>query len=293
MPSWGIHRTIYRKLCNEVQDLAIWTPGLLEKIDKIIDANYVEHDLGVKPDPSSFERLLRALWLEFGDVYDTLTGKYLNADYFEKLKIEREVLMNPKLGERYSQYTPDDALALATLHHILDTATYYLLNIYPPITMNKSVLMFECAQRSLRHYINELRELRTTFGKPFNQVFDWLISLLKERSPQIYMLLVEYLNSKNLEPGLGSDALKDLLNCYVEKKGYYGVIKVNGKPLPLAAAANKIHELLRKGESVVISFTSKVYVEIYRSPPYPVVEELKVSSLKELFGKLYNLCKSS
>mgnify|MGYP000075143663 CR=1 FL=1 len=283
MPSWRVHKAIYEKLCDEVQGFIIWTPELLDRIDKIIDGEYGEHDLGRKFDTGDFQRMLSALWLEFGDIYDTLTGKFLNASYYDKLKFRQEVLWNPKLVQRYMIEIPDDVLVLATLHHILDVATYCLLNIHPPITVDESDLIFECAKRLLRHYANQLKELKTMDELPFDEVFDWLIDILKEKSREIYTMLTEYLRSKGLEPGYGDDVLKDLLSNYVRDRGYYGIICVNGTPLPLAAAARKAYSELTKGREVVIGFSLS-------GGPYPVIhEELRASSVKELFEKLQSL----
>jgi len=68
MPSWNIHKLIYDKLQREVLGFFILTPGLLDKVDEIIDKAYGEHDLGRGSDIENFRRLLRALWLEFGGV---------------------------------------------------------------------------------------------------------------------------------------------------------------------------------------------------------------------------------
>jgi hypothetical protein len=40
MPSWKVHRALHEKLSREVGGFVVWTPGLLEKIDKIIDKEY-------------------------------------------------------------------------------------------------------------------------------------------------------------------------------------------------------------------------------------------------------------
>jgi hypothetical protein len=50
-------------LSREVEDFFVETPGLLDRIDRIIDREYGEHDLGRSADPWSLSRMLRALWL--------------------------------------------------------------------------------------------------------------------------------------------------------------------------------------------------------------------------------------
>jgi len=283
MPSWKIHKALYEKLSREVEGFVIWTPNLLERIDKIIDKEYGEHDLGRRSGlegVTSFYRMLRALWLEFGDVYDALTGSFLHADYFMKLEIERKVRQNPKLGRRYMVYVPDDALALATLHHILDVATDRLLNTYPPITIDRSALLFEQVREFMKDYVHQLEKLKTMEGSTFDQVFDRIINVLKEKSQQVYTILVEYLKSKGLEPGCGAEVLRRLLQDFVREKGYYGIVYVNNTPLPVAAAAIKAFNELTKGRRVVLGFSK------YRGP-YPLVhKEIASSSVKELCEKL-------
>jgi hypothetical protein len=286
MPSWNVHRAIYEKLRNEVPGFIIWTPNLLNMVDKIIDREYGEHDLGRRPDLGSFQRMLRALWLEFGDIYDTLSGKLLYASYSDKLRVEQEMLSNPRLQEKYMFYIPDDALALATLHHILDVAVDCLLNTYPPITIDKSVLIFEHVRSSLGRYVDQLKGLRAMGGSTFDQAFYWLIRVLMEKSQQIYAILAEYLKSKGLEPGYGYDMLSGLMQSYVKERGYYGIICVNGIWLPLAAAVKKAYEELVKGRRVTIGFSK------YRGPYPPIHEELGASSVKELCEKLRSQCGS-
>jgi hypothetical protein len=133
------------------------------------------------------------------------------------LKIKQEVLRNPKLAQRYMMYVPDDALALATLHHILDVVTHYLLNTHPPITIDKRLLLFDQARASMRSYADRLKELKTMGGSSYEHVLDWLISVLKGRGQQVYMVLVEYLKSKGLEPGYGPEVLTRLLQDFVRE----------------------------------------------------------------------------
>jgi len=283
MPSWKVHKALYEKLSREVEDFVIWTPGLLERIDKIIDKEYGEHDLGRRAGlegVKSFYRMLTALWLEFGDIYDALTESSLHADYFKKLEIERKVRQNPELGQRYIMYVPDDVLALATLHHILDVATDCLLNTYPPITIDRSAFLFEQVRELMKDYVHQLKELRTMGGSTFDQVFDWLINVLKEKSQQVYTILIEYLKSKGLEPGYGPEVLRRLLQDFVREKEYYGIVYVNNTPLPVAAAAIKAFNELTKGRRVVLGFSK------YRGPYPPVHKEIASSSVRELCEKL-------
>jgi hypothetical protein len=283
MPSWKVHKALYEKLSREVEDFVIWTPGLLERIDKIIDKEYGEHDLGRRAGlegVKSFYRMLTALWLEFGDIYDALTESSLHADYFKKLEIERKVRQNPELGQRYIMYVPDDVLALATLHHILDVATDCLLNTCPPITIDRSAFLFEQVRELMKDYVHQLKELRTMGGSTFDQVFDWLINVLKEKSQQVYTILIEYLKSKGLEPGYGPEVLRRLLQDFVREKEYYGIVYVNNTPLPVAAATIKAFNELTKGRRVVLGFSK------YRGPYPPVHKEIASSSVRELCEKL-------
>jgi hypothetical protein len=278
MPSWRVHRDFYEKLCRE--GLLVWTPKLLERIDRIIDKEYGEHDLGRGPDLESFQKLVRALWLEFGDVYDSVTRRFLKAGLLEKLEIERRALLEPYLQRRYLIYIPDDVLVLTILHHILDVATYYLLNTYPPIGIDDCALLFERTKASLRDFANRLREFQTEGGSPFNQVLENLIEALKKRCCQVYEILVQYLRSKNLEPGYGPEVLLKLLQDFVSRKGYYGIVYVNDRPLPVAAAARKAFAELVKGGRVVLGFS------MYRVPYPPICEKVEASSVRELCEKL-------
>jgi hypothetical protein len=288
MPSWRVHEAIYEKLRAEVEGFVAWTPGLLERIDEIIDVAFEEHDLGRRPDVGSFQRMLRVLWLEFGDVYDPSTGKFLHASYSDKLRVEREILLRPEPGQRCMIYVPDDALALATLHHILDVITDVLLNMYPPVTIDKSDLLFEVVRRSLGHYVEQLKELKTMGGSTFDRVFDWLVAVLKERGQQLHTMLAEYLRSRGLEPGYGPDTLRELLLSYVRERGYYGIIYVNNTPMPTAAAANIVFKDLIEGRAVVLGFSKQ------RGPYPPVHEGLRATSVKELCEKLQsNLCEGA
>jgi hypothetical protein len=200
VPSWRVHRTVYERFRKEVPYFVIKTPGLLERIDEVIDREYDEYDLGVKPDPTSFNRLLRALWLEFGDIIDVRTGRRLKTSREEREGFEWELLMDPSLGERYLLEIPDDALMLATLHHLLDAATYCLLNTYPPITAERSDLMIDCAVRAISLYLYQLRGLRTTQGKPYDEVVKELVAELRKRRRWLYVLLLK----RALQRRLGS-----------------------------------------------------------------------------------------
>jgi len=264
---------------REVRGFVTWTPGLVDRIDKIIDRDYGEHDLGRGKDPLSFKRLLRALWLEFGDIWDSLSNEFLNTrSIHERLEWEQRIIMNPELQNRYMFYIPDDAIVLATLHHILDLCMYYILN--NPVEEDKAYLMVEYARRALHRYYAELKELRAMHGRPFTEVFEWLIEVLKERSRQIYRLLREELLMKGLDTGLSSQVVTSALSSYIRKKEYYGIIYVNGRWLPLASAANVIWKLLLRGQKVVIGFSK------YRGPYPPIHERIEVSDLRELLEKL-------
>lgn len=108
-----------------------------------------------------------------------MTEKFLYTDYFKRLKIKQEVLRNPELAQRYMIYVPDDALALATLHHILDVATYHLLNAHPPITIDESALLFDQTRESMKSYASQLKELKTMGASTYEHVFDRPINALK------------------------------------------------------------------------------------------------------------------
>jgi hypothetical protein len=235
--------------------------------------------------------------LEFGDicceedVYEALAIaingglKCLGLSYIQKLGFKRKALFNPEISKKCYMYIPDDVLVLATLHHILDVALDCLLKTYPPITIDKSEQVFECAEVRLQYYRGYLKGLETMVGQTFDRVFDWLIDVLKERSKQFYTIFDDYLKSKGLSPG--SRGLEFYLKCYVERKGYYGVLNINGRPLPLVAAVNYTSRLLKEGKKVVIGFVLKA--RAYPYPPFDeVVEALNVS---DLIKKLNEVCK--
>ena len=41
--------------------------------------------------------------------------------------------------------------------------------------------------------------------------------------------------------------MKRLLTDYIKVKGYYGIIYVDGEPLPVAAVANAVYRKLKEG----------------------------------------------
>jgi len=277
MPSWKLHRKIYEKLSQEVEGFVVWTEGLLDKIDKIIDAGG-EHDLGRRPDPLSFRRLLYELWLEFGDVHDIRSNRFLGLKSRDKRsEWMNEAIRNGTL-DYFNIYIPDDAIALATLHHMLDLCMECLRKY--PIAREEAYLMVVYAEEKLRDYFRRVKELETLTGESFKKIFKWLIEVLKGRSVQLYRLMVEELKKKGLKPGYSPEYLASLLTEYIKKKGYYGVIYVNGTLLPIAAAAYRIFSDLRTGRRVEFGFSR------YRGPYPPIHEKIEVSNLEELFKKL-------
>ena len=279
MPSHSLHKSIYLKLMHEVEGFIVWTRGLLDKVDKILD-DLGEHDVGRKPDPESFGRMLFKLWLEFGDVYDTYTGRRLELKTIGERELWYYEVGRYERSERYLLYIPDDVLALATLHHILDLCMDYLRT--NRIDESESYLMIDYAKNVLIHYRENLSELKTAVGVSFDKVFDWLIGILKDRSRQLYRLLINEIKMKGLEPGLAnSNAVMKLLQSYVRKIGYSGIIYVNDRPLPIAAAAKKIFKLLTRGETIELGFTIRD-----RYLYYVIVKVVKVSNIRELREKL-------
>ena len=281
MPSWPTHRRFYEKFCRET-GFRVWTRGLLEKIDRIIDASG-EHDLGRPPDPNSFRKLLRELWLEFGDIYNARLNKFLGLkDKLECIAWEREAISKGLIwGEEYLVYIPDDAIILALLHHILDLCTYFLRKY--PIGRNESHLMVKFVREIFEKsylYINELRSLKSMTNEAFDKILRRLIDTVEGMSEQVYDLLIEYLSSKGLKPGYSLEALRDLLVDYVRRKGYYGIIYVNGAWLPVAAAASRIFKDLMAGQRVEIGFSK------YRGPYPPIHKRIEVTSLEDLIRKL-------
>ncbi len=239
---------IYEKLRKEVEDFTVFTPSLIEKIDEIIDSATPEHDLGRGADPLSFHRLTYELWLEFGDVY--IGGKPLH------LRSRRERLEwlqrhHPNFPPNALLYIPDDALILATLHHVLDLCMDFLLN--NPVSMEDSHLMLTYARARLRDYELRLRSLYE-HGLPslvdLSKAYDWLFQVLMERSKQLYQILAEELRRKGLKPGHGPRRILELL----KNKSTRGVVRVNGQPLPLAAAARKLFNELRKHKKTTLEF---------------------------------------
>ena len=51
-------------------------PDLFERIDRIIDCGE-DHNLGRAHDLASFWNLIRELWREFGDIYDSEENRFL------------------------------------------------------------------------------------------------------------------------------------------------------------------------------------------------------------------------
>ena len=281
MPSWSLHKKIYKMLSEEVEGFVIFTPDLINRIDKIIDEAYGEHDLGRDPDAASFWKLLNALFIEFGDIYDLKLGRFLNITRQERIEFVhspewwRRIQEEP---ERYLIHIPDDALVLALLHHILDLAMKCLLD--RGITIERSGEMILCAYEKIRQYYihSQLGLLSTSIGiGTFADVLEWLIRILIEKSKQLYNLFLTELKSKGLELGLGPRAIRDCMVHYVKERGYYGIVYIDGTPLPVAAAASKVYSKLRRGEGATIGFAKA---------PYLIVERITVSSLKELVEKL-------
>jgi len=276
VPSWELHRRIYDKLSREIEGFSVWTPGLLESIDEIIDKGG-EHDLGRKPDPLSFRKMLYALWLEFGDIYDTFEGKFLGL----KSELERRMWLNRLISRgflqspRYKIYIPDDALMLATLHHILDLCMQALREL--PIREENAKLILRYADEGLKHYVRELEELTALHGRSFKEVYEWLIGVLEDRITQIYRLLADGLSARGIPIGCGPEGLRNLLVNYVKTRGYHGIVYVNGGWLPVAAAAIKAFNELMRGNKVTLGFSRH---------PQVIYEEIKASTLKELCDRL-------
>jgi len=277
VPSWKLHRRIYEKLRLEVEGFVVWTPGLLDKIDRIIDAGG-EHDVGRRPDPQSFERMLRELWLEFGDVYDAAGGRRLNLSS----RFERQAWLNEAISKGTLQdswlYIPDDAMVLATLHHILDLCMDAIYRYH--IKEGEAHSMIKRADEALKSYCYELRNLTTGYGSSFEDVYRWLIGVLDARAERIYRMLAAELRAKRLRVCCNPRELQWLLVSYTKSKGYTGIIYVNNRPLPVAAAANKILGELGEEHKVVLGFTR------VRGPYPPIYEQIKASTLEELCRKL-------
>jgi hypothetical protein len=152
---------------------------------------------------------------------------------------------------------------LATLHHLLDAATYCLLNTYPPITADESDLMIDCAVQAISPYLYQLEQLKTTWGTPYKQVLDNLIAELRKRRRWLYALLLKYVRSKGLEPGCGAlkraksireaekvAALTRALSDACRKLYAKCIFYVNGWLLPGAAAVRKTYSVWKRGETV-------------------------------------------
>jgi len=208
MPSWKLHRRICEKLHHEVKEFASWTPELLDKIDRIIDTGG-EHDVGRKLEPQSFWKMLTRLWLEFGDVYDATGRSCLNPNNrFERQKWLNKWSQEWLSGNIFSDslrntwiYIPDDVIILATLHHLLDLCMEVLREYR--FRKSDAHLMIEYADRFFKDsfYVNELRKLTTTDGRSFQEVYERLIEILKERAEQIYEMLAAELRDRGTPIG--------------------------------------------------------------------------------------------
>jgi len=114
--------------------------------------------------------------------------------------------------------------------------------------------MVKYAEGALQDYVTKLRELKTQTNTSFSKVFEWIIEVLRERAEQIYDLLVAELKSKGIPLGCGPSGILNLLNEYIKKKGYYGIVCVNERDLPVAAAAASAFKELHKGYQVILKF---------------------------------------
>jgi|GEM_PF-6424848 len=85
---------------REVKGFYVWTPELVDKIDKVIDGEihdvgrrrkeddeyFIEKDYGyfeiiMKKLGSSFDEMVKLLWLDFGDIIDKRTNEFLERTF--------------------------------------------------------------------------------------------------------------------------------------------------------------------------------------------------------------------
>ena len=182
-------------------------------------------------------------------------------------------------GDRYKLYIPDDVLILALLHHILDLCMDALLEY--PIKESEAEFMVDYAEARLKHLKGELSELRSIGGQSFDEVFEWVFEKVREKSREVYRILVDELYRKNIPVGCGRKGIMRLLRMFIRNKGYAGIIYVNNRPLPLAAAATKIFSMLKSGEKVRVGFTLRLGPYVY--VVYRVIE---ASSIPEFMHKI-------
>lgn len=282
MPSWKIHKAVYERLLLKHRDsgFIVWTPGVLNKIDKIIDSPK-KHDIGRPPDAKSLKELYKILWLEFGDVYDAWRGTFLKL----KSKDERQKWFNyiintinkpdynnrnkqnMELEKRYLFYVPDDVFALALLHHILDL---YAKCIYQKGVEPETCLRYVKETFESPSYI-ELLQMFKTGDVGWDKILNYLFEIFEEELGYIHELVLEYFKSKGLKPGYSLERLRVLMLMLVRKKNYYGIIRVNNRQLPVVSAASVAYSILKRGGKVTINVG---------------LETINASTLEELFEKL-------
>ena len=113
----------------------------VDRIDRVIDEEY-GHDVGKK----SMRKLLKALFIEWGDLYEASMGflkttkeerRSFTERYWGRRFSPYELVMVPKLGlisaiwvfsesPRILMHIPDEALLLGLLHHFLDLCAEYV-----------------------------------------------------------------------------------------------------------------------------------------------------------------------
>ena len=292
---------------REIKDFYVWTPELVDKIDKVIDGEihdvgrrrkeddeyFIEKDYGyfeiiMKKLGSSFDEMVKLLWLDFGDIIDKRTNEFLET----KSKEERydwynRFLEDEKLKELYEWYIPDDVLALALLHHLLDYCEKIILNLPIEDLPNQkedemAKMMAKIAKENFYKYYLSKPKIGKEIENTILEISDWLLEVLEEKSIQIFRLLRQEIQHKGLDVGLGPEKLSYFLYEYWYKKGYYGILNVNYSLIPIGRASAKIWSKLRKEEKVTIGFYKNRPIYSYERP----TEEIEASNLKEIFEKL-------
>ena len=269
MPSLKLHR----KIRGELMRNSIITEDL-DSVDRIIDI-YYRHDVGRKS-PPEFKQMLGLLWLHFGDII-------IGGEYYK--------LNDPKQRNEWYYFhayrddivlcLPDDVVATALIHHVLDMFENQILNELKGLE-NPSELLdtldeihkhlrscIEGINRSKPYYTSYLSTSKS-FETNLNRILSWIIDELKDRASELYREILEdakkrkrvyIVNIGDTKVPISHEVAQSLVFDVLSNMNMYqGVLRVNGQLLPPPAAVRKIAWFLLKGDEVIIEKNGKVLI---------------------------------